>query len=293
MGTGAVVVMLPAKRSTAIAARPRVPRSRRIVREVGPRVGLLPSIRDPGSVRPLRPGSSHRRRISDGAAGPTASARVPVSRIARSGGSRLAPIRRRRGQHRRPASRARDGRRHERGAGSRVPQARRRLRPARDPPERDPRPRGGRVRRGARLRRAPRARTPARAARRDPLHRQGQLPRARPAGRGGIPRLRPPDRAARRIRRRTAARGRGRAARAHEHAADGERGHAARGLRAGREPLQPGLPGGRLRLGIVERVGGVDRRQPGGLRARRGDLVVGAGAGLEQRARRVHPPPAA
>ena len=84
-------------------------------------------------------------------------------------------------------------------------------------------------------------------------------------------------------------RGAGRSARRpHEHAADGRRRHAARPVRPRREPVQRRLPAVGPRLRLVERL----RRGPRGgvrrLRAGRGDVVVGAGARVLQRPRRLH-----
>ena len=107
-------------------------------------------------------------------------------------------------------------------------------------------------------------------------------------GRRGLPRVRRSRRDARRVLDRAAARRGLRAPRPHEHAADGERRHAAGALRPRREPVQRRLPHVRVRLRLLERVGHGDRGELRGLRTRRGDLVERPRAGLEQRAVRLH-----
>ena len=66
--------------------------------------------------------------------------------------------------------------------------------------------------------------------------------------------------------------------RPHQHAADGQRRHAARRLRPGREPVQRRLPDGGVRLGLVQRLGHGDGGELRRVRTRRGDLVVRARA---------------
>jgi hypothetical protein len=88
---------------------------------------------------------------------------------------------------------------------------------------------------------------------------------------------------------RTAARRRRDLPGADEHAADGQRRHAARTLRSRRESLQRRLADQCLRLRIIERVGHGHDGELRGLRPRRGDVVLGPGTGLAQCAHRLHP----
>ena len=103
-----------------------------------------------------------------------------------------------------------------------------------------------------------------------------------------LARVRRPGRAPRRLLDRAAARRRLRADRADQHAADGQRRHAARAVRPGRESVQRRLPHLGVRLGLVERLGHRDGGELRRVRARRGDLVVGPCARLQQRAVRLH-----
>ncbi len=75
---------------------------------------------------------------------------------------------------------------------------------------------------------------------------------------------------------------------AHQHASHGRRRHAARGIRPRRIALQRGLPGIRLRLRLVQRIGHRHRGELLRLRTRRRDLVVGSRARLAQRPGGVH-----
>jgi hypothetical protein len=122
---------------------------------------------------------------------------------------------------------------------------------------------------------------------RHPLHGEGQLPRAGTHRRGRLPAFAEliAQRDAFTIERLRAA---GRSAWADEHAADGQRRHAARRLRTGGEPVQRRLADRAVRLRIVERVGHGDRGILRGVRTRRGDVVERPRAGEQQRAVRLH-----
>ena len=189
-----------------------------------------------------------------------------------------------RGLHRRPARRARARAGHRGGAARGVPGPHRGVR------RRAQRRRGRRpdARADAAASDARRAAGAPRPARRHPVHGEGQLPGPRADRRGGSPAF--ADLVAQRdafVVERLRARGR-RPDRPDQHAADGQRRHAARRLRSRREPVQRGLSHGAVRLGLVERLRHRDRGEVLRVRTRRGDLVVGPRARVEQRAVRLH-----
>ncbi len=128
----------------------------------------------------------------------------------------------------------------------------------------------------------------ARPTGRHPVHRQGQLSGDRPDGGSGITRLRRPDRPPGRLRHRAVAPRRRDPDRADEYAADGQRRHAARPLRARRKSLQRRVSDLRLRLRFLQRLRNRHRRQLRGVRARGGDVVQWARAGHQQRSVRLH-----